>query len=130
MLETKLGHGILVNGRKGRTVDLITKQKFRDVEVHLEFLIPKSSNSGVKFEGLYEIQILDSFGVKKPKGSDCGGIYPRAEEEPQYHHIEEGVRPARMPLAQPENGRHWMLFSRPLVSTSKTRRSPMPALSR
>jgi hypothetical protein len=100
VLRAKQGHGILVNGRKGRTVDLITKQKFRDIEVHLEFLIPKGSNSGVKFEGLYEIQILDSFGVKKPKGSDCGGIYPRAEEEPEYHHIDEGV-PPRSNAARP-----------------------------
>src|SRR5438093_1186319 len=100
MLQAKPGHGILVNGRRGRTLDLVTKQKFRDVEVHLEFLIPKGSNSGVKFEGLYEIQILDSFGVKKPKGSDCGGIYPRAEEEPQYHHIDEGV-PPRTNAARP-----------------------------
>jgi hypothetical protein len=92
-LHAEPGQGILVNGRKGRTVDLVTKRKFKDVEVHLEFLIPKGSNSGVKFEGLYEIQILDSFGVRKPKGSDCGGIYPRAEEEPQYHHIDEGVPP-------------------------------------
>src|SRR5438552_2501657 len=99
-LRAKPGQGILVNGRKGRTVDLITRQKFRDVEVHVEFLIPRGSNSGVKFESLYEIQILDSFGVKKPKGSDCGGIYPRAEEEPQYHHIDEGV-PPRTNAARP-----------------------------
>jgi 3-keto-disaccharide hydrolase len=100
MLQAKPGHGILVNGRKGRTEDLITKQKFRDVEIHLEFLIPKGSNSGVKLEGLYEIQILDSFGVKKPKGSDCGGVYPRAEEEPAYHHIDEGI-PPRTNAARP-----------------------------
>jgi hypothetical protein len=99
-LRARPGQGILVNGRKGRTVDLITKQKFRDVEAHVEFLIPRGSNSGVKFQGLYEIQILDSFGVKKPKGSDCGGIYPRAEEEPQYHHIDEGV-PPRTNAARP-----------------------------
>lgn len=93
ILQAKPGQGILVNGQKGRTVDLQTKQKFKDIEVHVEFLIPKGSNSGVKFEGLYEIQILDSFGVKNPKGSDCGGIYPRAEEEPKYHHIDKGVPP-------------------------------------
>jgi hypothetical protein len=93
ILQAKPGQGILVNGQKGRTVDLLTKKNFGDVEVHVEFLIPKGSNSGVKFEGLYEIQIFDSFGVKDPKGSDCGGIYPRAEEEPKYHHIDKGVPP-------------------------------------
>jgi hypothetical protein len=100
ILRAEPGQGILINGRKGRTEDLVTKQNFRDVEVHLEFLIPKGSNSGVKFEGLYEIQILDSYGVKKPKGWDCGGVYPRAEEEPTYHHIDDGV-PPRTNAARP-----------------------------
>src|SRR5207249_1277417 len=62
-------------------------------EAHVEFLIPKGSNSGVKFQGLYEIQIYDSWGVKDLKGSDNGGIYPRAEMEPRYHHIEKGTPP-------------------------------------
>src|SRR5438132_1899107 len=103
-LRPEPGQGMLVNGEKGRVVDLVTKEKFRDIEVRLEFLIPKGSNSGVKFEGLYEIQIFDSFGVKKPKGSDCGGIYPRAEEEPEYHHIDAGV-PPRINAARP--AREW-----------------------
>src|SRR5437868_6465202 len=67
LLATKPGHGILVNGPKGRTRNLLSKEKFGDIEVHLEFLIPQRSNSGVKFEGLYEIQISDSYGVAKPK---------------------------------------------------------------
>jgi hypothetical protein len=94
------GKGILVNGPNGRTRNLLTKQKFGDLEVHLEFLIPKGSNSGVKFESLYEIQIFDSHGVKEPKGSDCGGIYPRAEQLPRYHHIDEGT-PPRTNAARP-----------------------------
>jgi hypothetical protein len=94
LLVAEPGKGaILVNGPKGRTRDLLSKQKFGDIEVHLEFLIPTRSNSGVKFEGLYEIQIFDSYGVKKPKASDCGGIYPRAELKPKYHHIDQGVPP-------------------------------------
>jgi hypothetical protein len=92
-LAAQPGSGILVNGKAGRTDNLISKQKFGDLEAHIEFLIPKGSNSGVKFEGLYEIQIYDSFGVKKLTGSDCGGIYPRAEMEPRYHHINDGVAP-------------------------------------
>src|SRR5206468_2805738 len=66
---------VLVNGPKGNTNNLISKQSFGDIELHMEFLIPKRSNSGVKFEGLYEIQIFDSYGVEKPTASDCGGIY-------------------------------------------------------
>jgi hypothetical protein len=86
------GKGVLVNG-PGRVRDLITKETFTDVEVHVEFMVPKGSNSGVKLNGLYEIQILDSYGKKKLTGDDCGGIYPRAEEKPRYHAIDEGVPP-------------------------------------
>lgn len=93
LLTAATGTGILVNGKKGRARDLLSKREFGDVEVRLEFLIPRRSNSGVKLQGLYEIQICDSWGVKKPKGSDCGGIYPRAELRPKYHYLDKGVPP-------------------------------------
>lgn len=84
---------ILMNGEKGRAHDLITKQSFGDVEVHVEFLVGKGSNSGIKFQAVYEIQILDSFGKEKLSGDTCGGVYPRAETKPKYHHIDEGIAP-------------------------------------
>ena len=93
MLAWKEGKGVIVNGPKGRANNLLTKQDFTDAEVHVEFVVPKGSNSGVKLMGLYEIQIFDSFGVKELTGADCGGIYPRAEEQPKYHHIDKGVPP-------------------------------------
>ena len=44
--------------------------------------------------GLYEIQIYDSYGKKGPlTGSDCGGIYPRAELGPPYRYLDEGTPP-------------------------------------
>src|SRR2546423_13678876 len=86
------GKGVLVNG-PGRVRDLVTKETFTDAEAHVEFMVPKGSNSGVKLNGLYEIQILDSYGKKKLTGDDCGGIYPLAEEKPRYHHIDDGVPP-------------------------------------
>jgi hypothetical protein len=94
------GDGVLVNTPKGRAPNLVTKQKFTDAEVHVEFLIPKGSNSGVKLMGLYEIQIYDSHGKKDLDGSDCGGIYPRAEEQPKYRHIDKGT-PPRVNAAKP-----------------------------
>jgi hypothetical protein len=87
------GKGVAVNGAKGNARDLVTKEEFGDAEVHIEFLIAKGSNSGVKFHGHYEIQILDSFGETKLTGDDCGGIYPRAELKPKYHYLDEGVPP-------------------------------------
>lgn len=92
-LVAKAGQGVWYNGPKGRTTNLFTRDQFGDVEVHLEFLLPKGSNSGIKFHGHYEIQIADSFGVKNPDGHDCGGIYPRAELKPKYHHIDKGIAP-------------------------------------
>jgi hypothetical protein len=93
MLAAEPGKEILVNGPKGRTNNLVSSQKFTDVEVRLDFMIPKASNSGVKLMGLYEIQIFDSYDKKKLTGADCGGIYPRAEQKPKYHHIDDGVPP-------------------------------------
>ena len=87
------GKGVWYNGPKGIARDLFTTQKFGDVAVHLEFNVPKGSNSGIKFHGHYEIQIADSHGVKAPTGEHCGGIYPRAEARPRYHHIDKGVPP-------------------------------------
>lgn len=76
------GPGVLVNGARGRTVNLVTAAEFGDVEAHLEFCLPSKSNSGVYFMGRYEIQVYDSFGVARDKypGIECGGIYPRWSE--------------------------------------------------
>jgi hypothetical protein len=92
-LLVKDGNEVIVNGATGKTRNLLTKQDFGDLEAQFEFKIPKGSNSGVKLEGLYEIQIHDSFGVDKPKASHSGGIYPRAEMLPRYHHIDLGTPP-------------------------------------
>lgn len=99
-LTAQPGSGTIVNGPTGRTNDIVTKEKYGDIEVHLEFVVPKGSNSGIKFEGLYEIQIADSWGVKEPTASHCGGIYPRAELLPRYHHIDKGI-PPRVNAARP-----------------------------
>lgn len=92
-LTANPGSGTLFNGPAGRAPNLISRESFGDVEAHLEFLVPRGSNSGVKFEGVYEIQIFDSYGVKKLTASHCGGVYPRAELLPRYRHIDEGYPP-------------------------------------
>jgi hypothetical protein len=68
-----------VNGEKGRLPNLITKEEFGDCEIHVEFLVAKGSNAGVKFHEVYEIAIHDSYGKEEVTGSDNGGIYPRAD---------------------------------------------------
>lgn len=87
------GKEILVNGKTGRERDLITRESFGDIELQLEFFFPRGSNSGVKFHSLYEIQLCDSFGKKELNGSDCGGIYPRAELLPFYKYLDKGIAP-------------------------------------
>jgi Domain of Unknown Function (DUF1080). len=68
----------ILNSLTGRTANLVSTQKFGDVELYLEFLLAKGSNSGVYLQGLYEVQIFDSFGSSMPMtSSDGGGIYHR-----------------------------------------------------
>src|SRR5205807_8486928 len=55
---------------------------------------------GGKVMGRSEIQIYGGFGGKAPTERDCGGIYPRAELTPTYHHIDKGIRP-RVNAAKP-----------------------------
>jgi hypothetical protein len=76
-LAWKPGAGVILNGKDGKTANLFSKDEFADVEAHVEFMVSKGSNSGVYFMGRYEVQVLDSFGVKDPHYSDCGGIYQR-----------------------------------------------------
>lgn len=65
------------------TGDIQTRQSFRDFYLHLEFRCPykpkakgqERGNSGVYLQGRYEVQILDSHGVKSPGPEDCGAIY-------------------------------------------------------
>jgi hypothetical protein len=89
------GGKVWVNGPIGRLGDLVTKEKFGDCEVHVEFLIAQKSNSGIKFHAVYEIQILDSAGKPADKltGDDCGGVYPRADQSQGYRHLDKGIPP-------------------------------------
>src|SRR5690349_14143778 len=68
--------GTMVNGPTGRTANLCTDKSFGDVELYLQFMLAKGSNSGVYLEGLYEIQIFDSWGSTEPMtSSDAGAVY-------------------------------------------------------
>jgi hypothetical protein len=67
----------IVNGPQGKTQDWVTTATHGDVELYLEWMVPKGSNSGVYLHGLYEVQVFDSFGKAKVEYSDAGGIYHR-----------------------------------------------------
>ena len=71
-------HAVMLCGDDGRGSDLMTVEDFDDYELHLEFNVPKGSNSGVYNRGLFEIQVFDSHGVPKLSFHDCGALYERA----------------------------------------------------
>ena len=60
-----------------------TKDKFPDFQLHLEFATPSPphgsgqsrGNSGLLINGMYEIQILDSYDSKTYPDGQCGALY-------------------------------------------------------
>ena len=72
----KDGSGVMINGEIEKTTSLCTKRgDFRDVELHVEFMVAKGSNSGIIFHGNYEIQILDSFDNQTYPDGQCAALY-------------------------------------------------------
>jgi len=69
---------VLLCGDDGRGSDILTAENFYNYQLHLEFTVPKGSNSGVYNRGLFEIQVFDSYGVSKLACHDCGALYERA----------------------------------------------------
>ncbi|MFH0841970.1 MAG: DUF1080 domain-containing protein [Bacteroidota bacterium] len=56
--------------------NLRTEQEFEDFNLKLEVNIPAGSNSGVYLKGMYEIQVVDSYG-KALDSHNMGGLYSR-----------------------------------------------------
>jgi hypothetical protein len=71
------GRGLLGSGAT-------TKDKFQNYTLHAEFLLPfkpagrgqDRANSGVYMQNRYEVQVLDSFGLKG-ENNECAGIYSK-----------------------------------------------------
>ncbi|MPR35941.1 3-keto-disaccharide hydrolase [Salmonirosea aquatica] len=64
--------GVLKSEKSG--ANLITDEKFDDFKLHVEFRIPKGSNSGVYLRGRYEVQVTDGKGME-PSYGELGGVY-------------------------------------------------------
>jgi hypothetical protein len=72
-------------GGKYGTADVVTKKKYRDFRLHVEFLVPnKGGNSGVYLQNRYEIQVLDGDKTKHGMGAVIN-------ETPAPYHAYNGV---------------------------------------
>ncbi|MEL6718101.1 MAG: DUF1080 domain-containing protein, partial [Bacteroidota bacterium] len=94
-IEVSEGEGILVNQPTADAKsDLYTAFEHGDIELELEVMMPKGSNSGIYLQSRYEVQLLDSWGIASPKSGDMGGIYQRWDEnQPEGKQGYEGYAP-------------------------------------
>ncbi len=83
-LSAGSGTGVLVNlpakPAYGQQYNLLTKFEHGDLDLELDFMMARGSNSGVYLQGRYEVQLHDSWGTKIATASDVGSIYERWDE--------------------------------------------------
>ncbi len=84
--ETEEAQWIVSEGvftvKKG-TGSIATKKHYRDFQLHLEWKVPVNitgssqgrGNSGVMLQGIYEVQVLDSYNNKTYANGQAGSIY-------------------------------------------------------
>jgi Domain of Unknown Function (DUF1080) len=81
-LVSSEGKGVLINiNDEDNNAPIFTAFEHGDIEIELDVMMPLKSNSGLYFQGRYEVQLFDSWGVKEPQYSDIGGIYQRWDEK-------------------------------------------------
>lgn len=78
----KVVDGVLVNdpvnpeGQRVNFGNLRTDSEFEDFKLELQVNVPEHSNSGVYLRGMYEIQVVDSYG-KELDPHNMGAVYSR-----------------------------------------------------
>lgn len=77
IFTVQVGRGVMLSNTEGKSANITSKKEHGDAHIHVEFNIPKASNSGIYVQGRYEVQILDSFGKVSIGVHDCGAIYER-----------------------------------------------------
>ncbi len=107
-MKTKEGTGILINQPTTENrAHIFSRFKHGDIELDLEFMIPKGSNSGIYFQSRYEIQLFDSWGKEKLTSKDCGGIYERWDnQKPEREKGFEGHAPQKNVIKAPGLWQH------------------------
>jgi len=111
--ELTEGKGVLVNNQtETEKANLSSAFEHGDMELDIEFLVPKGSNSGIYFQGRYEIQIFDSYG-DEAKDSGCGAIYQRwNDSKPDGQKGYEGHAPKVNASKAPGLWQHFKIFFR------------------
>lgn len=92
IVNDPIDNGTVVNsndphalGGKYGTADMVTKKKYRDFRLHVEFLIEKEGgNSGVYLQNRYEIQVLDGDKTKH-------GLAAVINETESPYHLYNGI---------------------------------------
>lgn len=77
------GTGVLVNlpdHNEHKGADLYTIVEYGDIDLELEYLMALESNSGIYLQGLYEIQLIDTWGASAIRSGSNGGIYERWDD--------------------------------------------------
>ena len=78
----------------GPNYELLSKFQHGDLDIEMDYMLAKGSNSGVYLQGNYEVQLFDSWGKKAAKYNDNGGIYERWDDaKPEGQKGYEGYAP-------------------------------------
>ncbi|WP_165864762.1 3-keto-disaccharide hydrolase [Rufibacter latericius] len=82
LLVPAKGGGILVNlpGKKVKGEDLYSNFEHGDMDLELDYMMAKGSNSGIYLQGRYELQLADNWGTTDRTAGSNGGIYERWDE--------------------------------------------------
>lgn len=125
------GTGILFNDYSDKVkyksdANLFTKLEHSDVLLELDFMMPKGSNSGIYFQGRYEIQLYDSWKTTDLHSFDCGSIYDRWDDSrPQGRQGFEGHPPRVNASFAPNTWQHLVVeFEAPRFNASGKKISP------
>ena len=101
LLVGKPGTGVMINGKTRQGPSLVTRQtRYR----RRRSALGVHGRQGLQLRRHLSRQPRNpdprQLRHREAHGGHCGGIYPRAEDEPTYHHIDEGS-PPRVNAAKP-----------------------------
>lgn len=120
--EVSAGEGILVNlpSKKTPGKDLVTDFEHGNIDLELDFMTAKGANSGIYLQGMYEVQLFDSWGSAANSHASNGGIYQRWDEtKPKGEEGYQGYAPRQQVGKAPGLWQHLKVsFQAPVFDAS------------